>query len=151
MAEWLPIAALAEQVRSGSVKASDLVEKSLGIIEKKSEYQAIIALTSDRARARAKEIDAKIANGEPVGKLAGVPFIAKDNFLVFGAETTAASNILKGFEAPYQSSVIEKLEAEGALLRSHGGAVRLEPMRREFPAGAFPKTRAAPPSPGDRA
>ncbi len=115
MAEWLPIAALAEQVRSGSVKASDLVEKSLGIIEKKSEYQAIIALTSDRARARAKEIDAKIANGEPVGKLAGVPFIAKDNFLVFGAETTAASNILKGFEAPYQSSVIEKLEAEGAI------------------------------------
>jgi aspartyl-tRNA(Asn)/glutamyl-tRNA(Gln) amidotransferase subunit A len=44
-----------------------------------------------------------------------VPFIAKDNFLVFGAETTAASNILKGFQAPYQASSIEKLEAEGAI------------------------------------
>ena len=44
-----------------------------------------------------------------------MPFIAKDNFLVFGAETTAASNILKGFEAPYQATAIEKLEAEGAI------------------------------------
>jgi aspartyl-tRNA(Asn)/glutamyl-tRNA(Gln) amidotransferase subunit A len=44
-----------------------------------------------------------------------VPFIAKDNYLVFGADTTAASNILKGFDAPYQATVIEKLEAEGAI------------------------------------
>jgi aspartyl-tRNA(Asn)/glutamyl-tRNA(Gln) amidotransferase subunit A len=44
-----------------------------------------------------------------------VPFIAKDNFLVFGAETTAASNILKGFHAPYQATAINKLEAEGAI------------------------------------
>ncbi|MGC1176928.1 MAG: Asp-tRNA(Asn)/Glu-tRNA(Gln) amidotransferase subunit GatA, partial [Candidatus Saccharimonadales bacterium] len=52
---------------------------------------------------------------ENIGRLAGVPFIAKDNFLVFGAETTAASNILKGFTAPYQATSIEKLEAEGAI------------------------------------
>jgi aspartyl-tRNA(Asn)/glutamyl-tRNA(Gln) amidotransferase subunit A len=44
-----------------------------------------------------------------------VPFIAKDNFLVFGAETTAASNMLRGFEAPYQSTAIARLEAEGAI------------------------------------
>jgi aspartyl-tRNA(Asn)/glutamyl-tRNA(Gln) amidotransferase subunit A len=44
-----------------------------------------------------------------------VPFIAKDNLLAFGAETTAASNMLKGFKAPYQSTVIDKLEAEGAI------------------------------------
>ena len=41
--------------------------------------------------------------------------LPEDNFLVFGAETTAASNILKGFHAPYQATVIEKLEAEGAI------------------------------------
>jgi aspartyl-tRNA(Asn)/glutamyl-tRNA(Gln) amidotransferase subunit A len=57
----------------------------------------------------------RIAQGEQIGRLAGVPFIAKDNYLVFGAETTAASNILKGFNAPYQSTVIERLEAEGAV------------------------------------
>ena len=44
-----------------------------------------------------------------------VPFIAKDNYLVFGADTTAASNILKGFDAPYQSTAINRLEAEGAI------------------------------------
>src|SRR6202034_1365903 len=46
---------------------------------------------------------------------AGIPFIAKDNFLVFGADTTAARNMLKGFEGPYQATAIERLEAEGAI------------------------------------
>jgi aspartyl-tRNA(Asn)/glutamyl-tRNA(Gln) amidotransferase subunit A len=56
-----------------------------------------------------------VASGKKVGRLAGVPFIAKDNILVFGADTTAASNILKGFDAPYQATVINRLEAEGAI------------------------------------
>src|SRR5262249_22016101 len=56
-----------------------------------------------------------VAKGEPVGRLAGVPFIAKDNFLVFGAETTAASNMLHGFHAPFQATAVEKLEAAGAI------------------------------------
>jgi aspartyl-tRNA(Asn)/glutamyl-tRNA(Gln) amidotransferase subunit A len=115
MGMWLPIDELAVAVQTGKVSASDLVEKSLNIIEKKQEYQAIIAVTAERARKRATEIDARIAKGEQIGKLAGVPFIAKDNFLVFGADTTAASNILKGFDAPYQSTAIEKLEAAGAI------------------------------------
>src|SRR5690606_23991203 len=100
----------AEGVRSGKLKAVDLVEQSLAAIEKHSEFNAVIATTADRARQRAKDIDA-----DPKGRLAGVPFIAKDNFLTFGSETTAASNILKGFEAPYQATAIERLEAEGAI------------------------------------
>jgi aspartyl-tRNA(Asn)/glutamyl-tRNA(Gln) amidotransferase subunit A len=108
---WLPIAEIADQVRAGQLKAVDLVEQSLKLIEEKKEYNAIIATTAERARERAKKVDA----GEITGRLAGVPFIAKDNFLVFGADTTAASNMLKGFEAPYQATVIEKLEAEGAI------------------------------------
>jgi aspartyl-tRNA(Asn)/glutamyl-tRNA(Gln) amidotransferase subunit A len=115
MAVWLPIAQIADNVRRGESKAIDLVEKSLNLIDEKQEYKAIIAKTADRARARAQEIDTKVANGEDPGKLAGVPFIAKDNFLVFGAETTAASNILRGFEAPYQATCIERLESEGAI------------------------------------
>jgi aspartyl-tRNA(Asn)/glutamyl-tRNA(Gln) amidotransferase subunit A len=112
---WLPVAEIAEKVLAGEFKALYLVEKALKIIEEKKQYQAIISKTEERARQRAKEIDAKVANGEQVGRLTGVPFIAKDNFLTFGGETTAASNILKGFTAPYQATVIERLEAEGAI------------------------------------
>ncbi|HYH36503.1 MAG TPA: Asp-tRNA(Asn)/Glu-tRNA(Gln) amidotransferase subunit GatA [Candidatus Saccharimonadales bacterium] len=114
--QWLPIADIAAQVQAGTSRASDLVEQSLETIaDKQEEYKAIIATTPDRARERAEAIDVRVAKGEKVGRLAGVPFIAKDNFLVFGADTTAASNMLKGFNAPYQATAIEKLEAEGAI------------------------------------
>lgn len=112
---WGSIAEISASVQSGKQTAVDLVETSLQQIEEHEEFQAIIATTADRARQRAKEIDERISKGEVVGCLAGVPFIAKDNFLVFGANTTAASNILKGFDAPYQATAIEKLEAEGAI------------------------------------
>lgn len=113
--QWLPVAELAEKVQSGQLKARDLVEQSLKIIKEKSEYQAIIATLEDRALERADAIDVAVHSGNTVGSLAGVPFIAKDNFLVFGAETTAASNMLRGFEAPYQATAINRLEAEGAI------------------------------------
>ncbi len=113
--DWKSVAELAKDVNGGSVTAAELVEKSLALIEDHKEFQAIIATTKMRARERANEIDAKVKNGDDAGKLAGVPFIAKDNFLVFGAETTAASNILKGFNAPYQATVVERLESEGAI------------------------------------
>ncbi len=112
---WAPIEELASGVQSGSLTATKLVEKAFTLIDEHKEFQAIIALTKGRALKRATEIDAQVKNGESVGRLAGVPFIAKDNFLVFGADTTAASNILKGFDAPYQATVIDKLEAEGAI------------------------------------
>lgn len=112
---WDSIATIASKVKSGEVKAADLVEQSLRAISDKSSFNAIIATTEDRARERAAQIDAAIAAGKPVGRLAGVPFIAKDNFLVFGSDTTAASNILRGFQAPYQSTAINRLEAEGAI------------------------------------
>lgn len=115
MSVWLSISEIATNVQKGELKAVDLVEQSLKLIEEKDSFKAIIATTAERARERALEIDTKIARGEQAGRLAGVPFIAKDNFLVFGAETTAASNILKGFNAPYQSTAIERLEAEGAI------------------------------------
>lgn len=113
--QWQPIADIAAGVQAGKLKAANLVAQALQAIEAGAEYSAIIATTAERARERATAIDARVAAGENVGRLAGVPFIAKDNFLVFGAETTAASNILRGFEAPYQSTAINKLEAEGAI------------------------------------
>lgn len=110
MSAWPSIAELAAGVRSGKVTATQNVEKALQLIAEAAEYQAIIATTAERARQRATAIDA-----DPQGRLAGVPFIAKDNFLVFGADTTAASNILLGFSAPYQATAIARLEAEGAI------------------------------------
>lgn len=115
VSQWLPIADIAAKVQSGELKAVDLVKRSIQTIDDKAEFQAIIATLDDSATKHAEEIDAKVAAGESAGRLAGVPFIAKDNFLVFGAETTAASNILKGFKAPYQSTAINRLEAEGAI------------------------------------
>ncbi len=115
MGAWLPIAEIAAKVQAGKLSAVDLVEQALATIEEKKEYNAIITTTAQRARERAASIDAAVKNGEKVGRLAGVPFIAKDNYLVFGAETTAASNMLKGFEAPYQSTVINRLEDAGAI------------------------------------
>jgi len=110
MEDWAPLARIAEKVRSGELKASDLVEKSLANIESNGEYDALISTMPERARQRAADIDQA-----PKGRLAGVPFIAKDNFLAFGGKTTAASNILRPFEAPYQSTAIDRLEAEGAI------------------------------------
>ncbi len=113
---WQPIDEIANSVRTGKVSAHDLVIKSLDNIESLKEFNSIISTTSERAKERAQFIDELVRSGKNPGKLAGVPFIAKDNYLAFGSDTTAASNILKGFNAPYQATVIEKLEAEGAIL-----------------------------------
>lgn len=113
--EWPSIKELAADIQAGNTTAHEQVKKSLVAIEAHKEYDAVIAVIQQRAEERAKEIDERIRNGEEIGPLAGVPFIAKDNFLTFGTETTAASNILRGFEAPYQATAVERLEAAGAI------------------------------------
>jgi aspartyl-tRNA(Asn)/glutamyl-tRNA(Gln) amidotransferase subunit A len=113
--QWGAIEQIASDVNSGNVSAAENVERALALTREKQQYNAIISTLADRARLRAQQIDEKVARGENAGRLAGVPFIAKDNFLTFGGDTTAASNILRGFEAPYQSTAIERLEAEGAI------------------------------------
>ncbi len=115
MTEWSSITKISEEVNSGKTSAVDLVKQSFKIMNENKDFSAIISIIEKRALERAKYIDKKIKNGENAGRLAGVPFIAKDNFLTFGGKTTAASNILKNFEAPYQATVINKLEEEGAI------------------------------------
>lgn len=112
---WPALADIVTQVQSGQLRASDLVDQALKRVAAKSDYQAVIATTEKRARQRAAELDTARDKTKPLGRLAGVPFIAKDNFLALGAETTAASNILRGFTAPYQATAIERLEKEGAI------------------------------------
>lgn len=74
-------------------------------------YHALLNLTEERALERADAVD----RGEITGRLAGVPFVVKDNFLAYGAPTTAASKMLEHFDAPLQATAVEKLEAEGAI------------------------------------
>ena len=93
------------------VSARKNVEDALAKARENEAFNAILSLTEERAF----ELAAKVDAGEITGRLAGVPFIAKDNFLTVGGTTTAASTILKNFEAPLQATAIEKLEAEGAI------------------------------------
>lgn len=112
---WPLLSEISAKVQSGEISAITLVEQALLKLEESSAFDTVISILDSQARKRARHIDEKIARGENVGKLAGVPFIAKDNFLVYGGDTTAASNMLKGFKAPYQSTAINRLEAEGAI------------------------------------
>jgi aspartyl-tRNA(Asn)/glutamyl-tRNA(Gln) amidotransferase subunit A len=112
---WDSIEILVKKVESKKITAQELVKESLKRAKSSSEYNVFIAINEDSAIKRAKEIDANIKAGKKVGRLAGVPFIAKDNFLMFGPPTTAASNMLSNYNATYQATAINKLEAEGAI------------------------------------
>ncbi|HEX6416454.1 MAG TPA: Asp-tRNA(Asn)/Glu-tRNA(Gln) amidotransferase subunit GatA [Candidatus Saccharimonadales bacterium] len=109
------IVMIAEDVKSGAKSARAYVEAALAKASETEDYKALLSVTSERALERASDIDTRIARGEDVGVLAGVPFVAKDNFLAFGAPTTAASKMLENFNAPLQATAIEKLEAAGAI------------------------------------
>lgn len=87
------------------------VEQAIDKARAHESFNAILSLTEARALERADAVD----RGEISGRLAGVPFIAKDNFLTFGGTTTAASTFLEDFKAPLQATAIEALEAEGAI------------------------------------
>ncbi len=110
-----PIADLASEVKSGKLTAVSLVQASLDRIKQFDNYHAVLEL-NDQALEQAKAIDEAVKAGKDPGKLAGVPFVAKDNFLSLGTHSTAASHILESFKAPYQSTAIDKLLAEGAIL-----------------------------------
>ncbi|HIA91829.1 TPA: Asp-tRNA(Asn)/Glu-tRNA(Gln) amidotransferase subunit GatA [Candidatus Saccharibacteria bacterium] len=115
MDQWKSIQDLRDDVVSKKQTATQLVERALEYAHKDS-TDSLLEILDDYARERAKDIDQQVEKGTFSGKLAGVPFVAKDNFLTFAGKTRAASNILANFEAPYQSTAISKLEAEGAIL-----------------------------------
>ena len=69
----------------------------------------------DRAIKQARTVDVKIAKGETVGPLAGVPIAIKDNMLIRGERCTCSSKILEGFVATYDSTVVRKLRTAGAV------------------------------------
>ncbi|MBQ6313251.1 Asp-tRNA(Asn)/Glu-tRNA(Gln) amidotransferase subunit GatA [Candidatus Saccharibacteria bacterium] len=104
------------KIANSKVKAERLVRDAIEKAKHFSDYNIFTFLDEEGAIARAKEIDEKIARGEKVGKLAGVPYALKDNFLSKRGETTASAHILEGFQSPVTSTVVERLEAEGAIM-----------------------------------
>ncbi len=91
--------------------ATENVTQALQTAKKHEAYHVFLSLTEERALERAVKVD----NGEITGRLAGIPFVVKDNFLAFGTPTTAASRILEDFTSPLQATAVERLEAEGAI------------------------------------
>ena len=86
------------------------------INESESDVNAFNLVTAEQALMDADEIDSKIASGETLGPLAGVPISIKDNLCTRGVETTCSSKILEGWKPPYNATVIEKLKEAGAII-----------------------------------
>ena len=96
-----------EEITREALAAIDRVEPTL---------RAYITLFPERALEQARAIDRKIARGETVGVLAGVPTAVKDIFCLKGERTTCGSKILANFVPPFSSTVVQKLEAAGAVI-----------------------------------
>ena len=125
--------------------ALEAIQSALARARAAVDSNALLSLNEARALARAKAVD----NGEVGGRLAGVPFVAKDNFLTVEGTTTAASTFLQDFTAPLQATAIEKLEAEGAICIgkanldafAHGGSTENSAFGPT--KNAYDKTRVA--------
>ena len=146
----------AQKVRSGEVKAIEIVQSALAQIKKvdgvsgslepgllspeeEKKVHAFIQLTEDLAVRQAEKVDRMITNGEEPGLLAGVPLSVKDIFCVEGTNTTAASKIIANFVPPYTATAVERLTAAGALVL---GKVNLD----EFTFGSSNESSAFQPA-----
>lgn len=77
---------------------------------------SFLTVFPERALEQARKLDAKLAAGKPVGKLAGVPIAVKDNIHVKGELTTCASKFLTNYRAVFDSTATRLLEAEDAII-----------------------------------
>ena len=105
------------KIASKDITAVSLVTEAYKKAEQYADYHAFISLIDkEEALKKAAAIDEKIKNGEPVGRLAGVPFATKDNYLSPEGKSTAAAHILDNLESPITATAIKKLEDEGAIM-----------------------------------
>jgi aspartyl-tRNA(Asn)/glutamyl-tRNA(Gln) amidotransferase subunit A len=78
--------------------------------------KSFLHLTPDLALEQARRVDAKLARGEEIGSIEGIPIAVKDNLCTRGVPTTCGSRILEGFVPPYESTVTGKLRDAGAVI-----------------------------------
>jgi aspartyl-tRNA(Asn)/glutamyl-tRNA(Gln) amidotransferase subunit A len=112
----LTIGSLQERLASGEIKAADLCRAALDRIESLRELNAFITVTAEGAMATAQELDRGIERGKQLPPLAGAVIAVKDNMVTRGVRTTAGSRILFNYKPPYSATVVERLQAAGALL-----------------------------------
>lgn len=108
--------AIREGIAGKRFSAGDVVEATYAHIDvHEPGIHAFNELTPDLARAAAAHIDAKVAAGEELPPLAGVPAALKDNMNLVGTHTTCSSRILSDFKSPYDCTAVRRLLDAGAL------------------------------------
>ena len=112
----LTVHELADKLEAGEVTATEITKSYFDRIkEKDPEVRAYVTLLEEDALKKAEEVDEKRKNGEKVSKYAGIPIGIKDNMCITGTKTTCSSKMLENFIAPYNATVIEKLNDEDAI------------------------------------
>ncbi len=112
MADQLTITAMHQALQDGATTAAALVAAANARIDAIDPDVAAFLARNPKAQAQAEAVDAKGDFSQP---LAGVPVAIKDNIVTNGLTTTAASKILEHFEPIYDATVVEKLQAAGAI------------------------------------
>lgn len=108
---------MAEKLRSKELSATEIAKASLAHIEAvEPQVDAYLTVTAEQALATAARVDAKIAAGEEIAPLAGIPVAIKDNICTRNVRTTCASRMLENFVPPYDATVMEKLNAQDAVM-----------------------------------
>ncbi len=109
-------ARLAQQIQAKELSCREVADAFLARIEAtEGQLHAFVSVTADIARVRADELDARLARGEAIGPLGGVPLALKDNLCTNGVRTTCSSRMLEHFVPPYDAHVVERLAADGAV------------------------------------
>ncbi len=111
----LTLAAARDGLRAGAFTAAELTEDCLEAIAAAGALNAFVTVTAERARAQAAAADARLEAGD-APDLCGIPLGIKDLFCTEGVRSQAASNILKGFLPPYESTVTARLWERGAVM-----------------------------------
>lgn len=107
----------AAKIRNGEISAVEAAKETISRIKSVNEkINAYITVTEDTALKQAADVDARLAKGETLSPLAGVPFAVKDNILTKDILTTCASKMLANFVPPYDAFVTERLRDAGCVL-----------------------------------
>ena len=116
--EWLSAQEITRAVTARRISAVSVTEATLArIVQHDPVLNSFTDVTADRARAKARAVDAAVAAGQNAGALAGVPFAVKNLFDVRGLPTRAGSKINRDLApSPRDATLIERLEAAGAVL-----------------------------------
>lgn len=113
----LTAAELSAGIKNKSYSAKEVAQAHLDRIEKvDSKLNAFLHVDAEGALAQAAEVDRKLAAGEEIGPLAGVPVAVKDIFTQIGIPTTCGSKILENWRPPYDSTVVSRMKQAGMIL-----------------------------------